>query len=175
MKRILTTPRLFLREMGQADFPALCKILQDASVMYAYEHAFSDGEAQAWLDSQMRRYREDGVGLWAVCLRESGGMIGQCGLTWQDAGGRRMREVGYLFQKQYWHRGYAAEAAAACKQFAFDVLGDEEVCSIIRDTNGASQAVARRNGMRPAGRFVKRYCGIDMPHIVYVARRGGES
>ena len=46
---ILETKRLFLREMTQLDYPALCKILQDRQVMYAYEHAFSDEEAQSWL------------------------------------------------------------------------------------------------------------------------------
>lgn len=30
--------------------------------MYAYESAFSDSEAQAWLDNQLHRYREEGVG-----------------------------------------------------------------------------------------------------------------
>lgn len=47
---ILQTERLLLREMTQEDFPALCCILQDEQTMYAYEGAFSDSEAQVWLD-----------------------------------------------------------------------------------------------------------------------------
>ena len=47
---ILETERLYLREMKQSDYPALCKILQDKDVMYAYEHAFDDIEVQAWLN-----------------------------------------------------------------------------------------------------------------------------
>ncbi len=39
---ILQTKRLYLREMNQGDFAALCEILQDKTVMYAYEHAFDD-------------------------------------------------------------------------------------------------------------------------------------
>lgn len=46
----LETGRLLLREMTQADYPALAAILRDPQVMYAYEHAFSPGETQAWLD-----------------------------------------------------------------------------------------------------------------------------
>ena len=57
---ILETQRLTLREMTQDDYADLCKILQDKEVMYAYEHAFSDEEAQGWLDNQLRRYQEDG-------------------------------------------------------------------------------------------------------------------
>lgn len=63
---ILQTERLLLREMTQEDFPALCCILQDEQTMYAYEGAFSDSEAQVWLDRQLERYRQLGFGLWAV-------------------------------------------------------------------------------------------------------------
>ena len=137
---ILETERLILRQMTQEDYPALCRMLQDPLCMYAYEHAFSDEEAQAWLDRQLKRYREDGFGLWAMVRKDTGEMIGQCGLTWQDAGGERVLEVGYLLQRAHWHHGYATEAAVACRDYAFNVLHAPEVYSIIRDTNAASQA-----------------------------------
>lgn len=41
--------------------------------MYAYESAFSGSEVQAWLDNQLHRYREEGVGLYAVELKDGGG------------------------------------------------------------------------------------------------------
>ena len=167
---VLETDRLWLRKMVQADFGDLCKILQDAAVMYAYEGAFSDEEVQAWLDNQLRRYREEGMGLWAVILKENREMIGQCGLTMQEIPGRRVPEVGYLFQKAYWHQGYATEAAKACKAYAFEVLGAEEVFSIIRDNNLASQNVALRNGMTRGGTFVKHYRGVEMPHYIFSVR-----
>lgn len=63
---VLQTERLILRKMTQADFPALCKILQEPAVMYAYEGAFSNDEAQAWLDKMLYRYAHDGYGLYAV-------------------------------------------------------------------------------------------------------------
>lgn len=47
--------------------------MQDKDVMYAYEHAFSDGEVRQWLDRQMKRYEEYDFGLWAVILRETEG------------------------------------------------------------------------------------------------------
>lgn len=171
MKTILETPRLLLREMTTSDLPAICRVLQDEKTMYAYEHAFSDEEAQAWLNNQLRRYREDGFGLWAVVLKESGEIIGQCGITLQDVNGEWVPEVGYLFERAYWHRGFATEAAIACKEYAFNVLGLDTVYSIIRDNNIASQNVAKRNGMTVCGRIVKHYYGMDMPHLVYRAER----
>ena len=155
-KYIIETPRLGLRRLTEADLDDLCLILQDAQAMYAYEHAFSDQEAWDWLRRQQERYRTDGFGLWAVVEKCSGEMVGQCGLTWQELGdGTRVPEVGYLLEKAVWHRGYAAEAAGACRDYAMDRLGFEEVYSIIRDNNLASQKVARRNGMRERGSFVK--------------------
>lgn len=67
------TDRLVLRKFNRNDYFNLCGILQDEKAMYAYEGAFSDGEVQAWLDNQQRRYREEGVGLYAVELKDSGG------------------------------------------------------------------------------------------------------
>ena len=80
---ILETERLFLREMTWEDYPAIGEIRQDEKTMYAYEHAFSDEEAKAWISRQMERYEKEGIGLWAVVLKETGKVIGQCGLTWQ--------------------------------------------------------------------------------------------
>lgn len=169
--RILETGRLYLREMDPSDYQALCRILQDNEAMYAYEGAFSDSEVQEWLERQMERYRKWNFGLWAVVLKETDEMIGQCGLTmqkWKDA---QVLEVGYLFQRRYWHRGYATEAAKACKEYAFRILNAEEVCTIIRDINTASQRVAVRNGMTKKDSWTKHYKGVDMPHDRYVAYR----
>ena len=164
---ILETERLYLRRLEQSDYSDLCKMLQDEEVMYAYEHAFSDEEVQEWLDRQLKRYEEYGFGLWAVILKETGELIGQCGLTMQDCKGKQVLEIGYLFQKDYWHKGYATEAAIACKQYAFETLKAKEVFSIIRDNNIPSQNVAKRNGMKVVDQFVKHYYGMDMPHLVF--------
>lgn len=171
MNRILETERLVLRELTQADFPALCKIMRDEETMYAYEGAFTDEEVQGWLDRQLARYERYGFGLWAVVLKETHEMIGQCGLTMQPWKDGEVLEIGYLFRRDCWHRGYAAEAAQACKRYAFEKLGAKEVCSIIRDTNTASQNVALRNGMKARDTWTKLFRGVDMPHIRYVAVR----
>ena len=168
---ILKTERLLLREMTQDDLPALQGILQDEETMYAYNGAFDEAETQAWLDRQLSRYAQYGFGLWAVVLKESGGMIGQCGLTMQPWRGDEVLEVGYLFNRAFWHHGYATEAARGCMEYAFDRLGAREVCSIIRETNLPSRRVAERNGMTVRDSWVKHYRGIDMPHMRYCTVR----
>lgn len=154
-RKLLETDRLILREMTQADYDALCKILCDEEVMRtAYENAFSKEEAQNWLNRHLKRYKVLGGGLWAVVLKETNEMIGQCGLTWQDWEDQEILEIGYLFQKAYWGKGYATEAAIACKRYAFSMLNADSVYSIVRDTNVAAQNVATGNGMKKRHAFL---------------------
>ena len=169
---ILETDRLRLRPLTWEDWEDLCEILQDRETMYAYEHAFCDREVEEWLKRQLTRSDRDGFGLWAAVDKESGEMVGQIGLTLQDWGGRMAPEVGYLLKRRFWGRGYATEGARGCMDYAFGTLGLDWVCSIIRDNNAPSQAVARRNGLRPEGHLVKHYYGMDMPHTVWGAGRG---
>ena len=164
---IYETNRLDTREMATDDLGALSKLLQDSEVMTAYEHAFSEEETYDWLNRQFDRYRTDGHGLWAVILKETGEMVGQCGITIQDYRDTKVHEIGYLFQKEHWHKGYAIEAAAGSKKYAFEVLKLKSICSIIRNTNIASMNVAIRNGMVVRDIFIKHYYGMDMPHFLF--------
>ena len=170
-KIILETERLILREMNNNDFEALCKILLDEETMYAYQGACTIEEAHNWLNSQLERYKNYGYGLWAVVLKENNEMIGQCGLSIQTWKNFKVLEVGYLFQRNYWHHGYATEAAIASKEYAFNVLNANEVSSIIRTTNTQSINVALRNGMKKVDDWVKHYRGVDMPHYRFVVRK----
>lgn len=161
----LITARTRMRPLEEGDLPGLREILQDPVAMTAYEHAFTEEEVQAWLRNQLRRYREEGgLGLLAVLDRKNGAFLGQAGLTWQSVEADRVLEIGYLFCRRHWHKGYATEAARALRAYAFETLGAGAVYSIIRDSNLASQAVARRNGMAPVRRFIKHYYNTDMPH-----------
>ncbi|MBQ8555564.1 MAG: GNAT family N-acetyltransferase [Clostridia bacterium] len=169
---IIETERLILRQMTQEDFPALCRIMQDEEAMAAtYERPFTDGEVQGWLNRHLLRYEKLGFGLWAVVLKKTGEMIGQCGLTLQPWLEQEILEIGYLFARDFWHKGYAAEAALACKEYAFHTLNASEVGAIIRDTHTASQRVALRIGMQPAGTCTKNFRGTDMNFIRYTAHR----
>jgi RimJ/RimL family protein N-acetyltransferase len=172
MKTIWETDRLFLREFSDYDYNDLCEILQDKDVMYAYEHSFSDDEVKGWYNKLIiNHYEKYGFGLWAVIHKETNDFLGQCGLTIQELNKEKYLEIGYLFKKKHWHKGYAVEAALCCKKYAFEKLKAEKVCSIIRESNIASINVAKRIGMEKVNEIIKHYHNMDMLHYIFEVKK----
>ena len=87
--------------------------------------------------------------MFSVIEKASGRWVGRLG-PWQpeDWPGT---EVGWGLAREVWGRGYATEGAAACMDYAFDVLGWTEAIHTIEPDNLASQAVAKRLGLRRSG------------------------
>jgi len=171
MESILETERLVLREMSLDDFPAMREIVCDERTMEAWNGAWNDEECLAGIQKQLCSYQEHGFGRWAVVLRDTGDVIGMCGLQYCETDKDNVIEIGYLFNRNYWHKGYASEAAIGVKRYAFDTLALDEVFSLVRDINYASMNVAIRNGMTVRGSFIKHYRGVNMPHLIFSVRR----
>lgn len=169
VEKIFETERLYVRKMDENDLEDLKEIHQDPIVMEAYEHAFSDEEVEAWLEKTMERYKKDGFALWAVIDKATGEFLGEAGLTLQLVEGKECLEIGYLFKRKHWHKGYAIEVAKKCKEYAFENLLADQVCSIIKYNNYASQKVAEKNGLRVQKYITKKYMGKEMEHLIYVA------
>jgi RimJ/RimL family protein N-acetyltransferase len=104
-------------------------------------------DCELMIRRSLDRYAKDGSGLNAVLLREGHVPVGQCGLLTQEVDGALELEVGYHFLPRHWGRGYATEAAIACKERALQSGLAPSVISLIDPENIRSQAVARRNGM----------------------------
>ena len=166
----LETERLRLREWLPEDREPLAAMNADRRVMEFFPHPLSRAESDAFFDRIVAEWAESGRGLYAVERRGDGRLIGLTGLHRAafEASFTPCIEIGWRFVAEVWGQGYATEAAQACRQYAFETLGADEVCSIIRDTNTASQQIALRNGMHKAERMVKHYRGVDMPHDRYV-------
>lgn len=142
------TERLLLRELTMDDLDALHEILSDPETMRHYPAPFSREKSRQWIDWNLENYRTLGYGLWAVVLKATGRLIGDCGITLQKIGGKMEPEIGYHIHKDQTRKGYATEAARACRNYAFDTLGFPAVYSYMKYTNLASQGVAKKNGMR---------------------------
>ncbi|MEH2230990.1 MAG: GNAT family N-acetyltransferase [Nostoc sp.] len=165
---ILETQRLLLREMRLSDLDALLLVLGDAKSMRYYPKPFDREMVRKWIDRHRRNYAQHGLGLWAMVLKTTGEVIGDCGLVWQEVEGHQELEIGYHVRRDQQMQGYATEAASACQDYAFNVLGsDHRVISLIRPENIPSRRVAEKNGLK----VVQETLWRDIPHYIYAVQR----
>lgn len=153
MKKILETNRLFLREMSEDDYDDLYKILGDTAIMKDYPYIFDEKKVKEWIKRNMNRYKENGFGLWAVCLKYTGELIGDCGLTLQSINDQMLPEIGYHIRKDCQHKGFAKEAASAVRDWAFENTKYSALYSYCKYTNIPSIKTAESIGMH----FEKEY------------------
>jgi ribosomal-protein-alanine N-acetyltransferase len=144
----LETKRLLLRPMLESDLEALLLIFTDPNVMASFgEDPFTREQMQRWLQRNLDHQKEFGYGLFSVLLKETGELIGDCGLEQMDVNGLQAAELGYDFRSGFWNQGYANEAASAVRDYAFNVLHLPLLISLIRRGNLASKRVAEKVGM----------------------------
>ena len=147
----LETARLRLRPMRAEDAGPLLAIFSDPKVMAAFGgELFDETQMEQWVARNLAHQAEHGYGLYAVILKASGKLIGDCGLERVDLADGPAAELGYDFRSDHWGQGYATEAASAVRDDALGALGDSvpRLVSLIRVGNRASARVAEKLGMR---------------------------
>ena len=150
---IIETERLFLREMDENDFDALYEVLADADIMQHYPYTFDESRVRNWIQRNIERYRIFGFGLWAVCLKETGEMIGDCGLTMQLIDGEIKPEIGYHIRADKQRNGYAKEAAIAVRDWTFNNTPFQIVYSYMKYTNEPSVKTAISYGCKQVDEY----------------------
>lgn len=111
-------------------------------------------ESKKWINRQVKRYGEWGVGILGAYHKESGELIGNCGLlVRENLLGEDVYEIGYSVIPNHWRKGYATEMANCFRDyFEIHQLGPK-VISIIAIENSGSQKVAEHNGMKRGPQF----------------------
>src|SRR5215475_827660 len=133
MHNIIETPRLSLPRLEENDAARLLEIYQEPGLL----DYFSVGppanleEARAIVRRHMLRYEEWGFGLWATVLRETGDMIGRCGLILHNLEWGQEIEVAYIISHDHWGKGLASEAARAICDYGFDQLKQSRLICLI--------------------------------------------
>ena len=164
---VLETPRLWLRQFQLEDLDALATILSDPETMRYYPMSFDRAGVADWIQRNRTRYANDGYGLWAMILKSTCELIGDCGLVRQSVDGADEIEIGYHVRRDLWGQGFATEAARACRNFGFANLEADRLISLIRPENLASRRVAEKNGMT----IWKETIRANLLHYVYAIQR----
>jgi RimJ/RimL family protein N-acetyltransferase len=150
---MIETARLRLREITEADAPALLGLYRQADVMrfMGPPPASLEAELANIAAHRAHYYVARGYGLWAVALRESDMLIGRCGLLDTVLHDRAEVELSYLLAPMQWGHGFATEAARAVLDFGAGSLGMQRVVALVHPENARSRRVAERIGMRHDG------------------------
>jgi len=164
---VLETQRLVLREFQHEDLDALAAILCDRETMRYYPVSFDSAAVADWIQRNRTRYANHGHGLWAMILKSTRELIGDCGLVRQSVDAVDEIEIGYHVRRDLWNQGYASEAARACRDYGFANLKVDRLISLIRPENLASRRVAEKNGMT----IWKEVTKADLLHYVYAIKR----
>ena len=160
---VVETERLILRWMRPDDEDALFAVLGDPISMKYYPAAFTREDVRSWIERWRKSYAENGYGLYAMALKATGKVIGDCGHARQEVDGATEIEIGYHVLRELQGQGYATEAARACAEYGFEKLGAEKLISLIRPENLPSRRVAEKIGMKVEKEILRK----DLVHLVY--------
>lgn len=154
----LETERLALREIVQADIPALFEVFSDPEVMrYWSSPPLADLKAAGKLAEDIAEgYRERRLFQWGITVQGEGGVIGTCTLFDWDRAHRRA-EIGFALGRASQGRGIAREAVAAVLDLGFGSLGIHRFEADVDPRNEPSLLLLERLGFRREGYLRERY------------------
>lgn len=145
---MIQTSRLTFRPLSLSDLNDLyTKLYSDPDTM----KYIRDGktrtleETQKSLESLIEHYNKHGFGFMAAIDNINSHFIGICGLKYLDTTGEI--EVGFLFEKKAWGKGYATEATKAFLNYALKNLAVKKVVAIAKPENEASRKVLEKCGL----------------------------
>jgi ribosomal-protein-alanine N-acetyltransferase len=148
----LETTRLVIRSFEPSDAAGMLEVFGDPEVR-KYLPPFPDPTLEAMQASVARRMameRDHGHGLWAVERKDTGELIGDCGLMLVEGTGPEV-EIAYHYRQTAWNKGYGTEAAIACLAHGFGPVGLEHVIAICFPENVGSWRIMEKAGMRYEG------------------------
>ena len=132
--------------------------------MAHYPKPYDENGTRRWIRWNLDNYEKYGFGLWALELKESGEMIGDCGITMQNIDGELLPEIGYHIDRRYWRKSLGKEAAETVRDWGFMYREFDALYSYMPASNVASYSTAASIGMKR----IKEYDDPDgVKHYVY--------
>lgn len=162
----IATARLRFRPLGPEDVDALSAVYQHPLVT-PWIGPQTREDVVREIGQQVEHQRSLGWSLWAVEERDTGELIGDCGLQPLEHRGPEV-ELGYDFHPRMWGHGIATEAARAVMAQAFGPLAIDRVVAVVKPDHIASQRVLEKAGLRRSG--TREAYGEAM--LLYEAERG---
>lgn len=147
--QLFETERLFARQLSHRDLPALTEILSDPEVMkYSVRGVCDEAATRKFIDWCLECYSFHGIGPWALVEKDSGDLVGFCGVGPELVADVEEINLGYRLARKFWNQGFATEAVKGVLDYAFGQKNFASVVVIIEPEHGASVRVSEKAGFR---------------------------
>jgi RimJ/RimL family protein N-acetyltransferase len=155
---MLETERLLMRLPEPSDLDGYAAVFGDPEVVrFLGMGRLTSDESAAGIERMLRHWERHGIGLFSVLRKSDECLLGRAGfLLWdpqrwvhamrEDLDGSLETEIGWTLGSAFWNRGYATEAALACRDWALGARGLRRLVSVIAPENAASIRVAEKIG-----------------------------
>jgi RimJ/RimL family protein N-acetyltransferase len=173
---VIETERLRLRPWREEDRASFAALLNTPAVMAHLGGVRAQTDPDPSFDKRLADQARDGFSYWAVELRETGTLVGTCGVrrgvNYAGTPVAGLLELGWRFGSAYWGRGYAREAAEATIAWSWTKLDAPLLAAWTTIENRPSWGLMERLGMarRPDLDF-HRTDDPTQPLIVYTLER----
>ena len=148
----LQTPRLILRKLTITDAEDIFAYASDPQVTTytSWEPHQSIDDTYQYLNDFVFELYRSGKGMdWGIVEKESGKLIGTCGLYVETI--HKRGTLGYALAKPYWGKGFITEASKAAIVFGFHVMQLQRIQAICEVEHVASARVLEKVGMHFEG------------------------
>lgn len=144
--KICETERCLVRESVPEDVDSFYEIYRDREITEYMENLYEDREKERQYirDYIEKVYAFYGFGMWTVCLKEAGEVIGRAGISMRE--GFEEPELGYVIGKTWQRQGIATEVCREILNYAGNELGLEQIRALMHPENVASQRLCHRLG-----------------------------
>ncbi len=145
----LTTERLTIRQLTPADAPFMLALLNSPLWLrfIGDRNVHTLEEAARYIENgAMRSYEQYGFGSYRVGLRDTGEVIGTCGLFRRDT--LPDIDLGFAFLPGYEGKGYGYESASAVLTYATNELKLARLTAFCNPENRASTALIEKLGFQ---------------------------
>ena len=139
--KVMETERLIIRNFKEEDWKDLYEYLSQEDVL-KYEPEWECTE-ETCKEEALERSKDDYY--LAVCHKDNGKLIGHVCFEKQDF---LTGEIGYVFNPNYYGKGYATEACKRILEYGFEQLGAHRIVAKCNPENAASWRLLERLSMR---------------------------
>lgn len=143
---ITETDRCIIREITVADVDRLYEIYSDPETKQYIEDLYANKEDEIKYTEEYiaNQYRFFEYGLWIVVDKSNNKIIGRAGLFNRE--NQDLIELGFVFDKNYWGKGYASEVLTAVIDYARSELSVTSMCAHVHKDNVRSKKLLEKLG-----------------------------